>query len=284
MTLSAAAASETRRPSVVIRPQVGWRSVNFADLWQYRELVYFLAWRDLKVRYRRATIGILLAVLQPLLATTLFAVVFGRLARIPSDGLPYPLFAFLGLLPWTYFSRATSSASGSLVANRNLISKVYFPRLVIPIAGTVGSLVDLAIGTVVVLVLLPFFGVVPGPTIVFLPLLAALACLTALSVGIWLSALDVQYHDVRYAIPFFMQMWMFATPVVYPASLVPEDWRWLYGLNPMAGVVEGFRWALVGHREPPGPMLLVSLAVVLVVLTAGVFYFRRMERTFADVI
>ncbi|MBI4494134.1 MAG: ABC transporter permease [Chloroflexi bacterium] len=273
-----------QRPITVIEPTHGWRALDVAELWRYRELIYFLAWRDVKVRYKQTALGVAWALLQPLLAMAIFTVFFGGLARMPSDGLPYALFAYTGLLPWTYFANATTNASGSLVANSNLISKVYFPRLVIPLAGVAGGLVDLAIGFGMLVVLLVLFGVAPSANVVFLPLLVGLAVLSALSVGIWLSALDVQYRDVRYAIPFLIQVWLFATPVVYPASLVPEAYRPLYGLNPMAGVVEGFRWALLGHTAGPGPLLGVAVAVVLVLLVSGLFYFRRMERGFADVI
>jgi lipopolysaccharide transport system permease protein len=269
---------------MVIEPTHGWRALDLAELWRYRELIYFLAWRDIKVRYRQTAMGVAWAVLQPLLAMLIFSILFGALARMPSEAIPYPLFAFAGLVPWMYFANAASNASASLVANTNLVSKVYFPRLVIPIAGVMAGLVDLAIGLGLLLVLLAVFGVPAGPTLMFVPVFIALTTLTALSVSIWLSALDVQYRDVRYAIPFLIQMWMFATPVAYSAALVPERVRTLYGLNPMAGVVEGFRWALLGRGDPPGAMMAVSFVVVLVVLFTGLFYFRRMERTFADII
>ncbi len=268
----------------VIEGTRGWRALDLRELWRYRELIYFLAWRDVKVRYKQTALGVAWVVLQPLIAVAIFTFVFGNLARIPSDGASYALFAYAGLVPWTYFATATASASGSLVANTNLVSKVYFPRLVIPLAGVAAGFVDLAINLVLLLVLLLVSGVSLTPAVLFVPLLVAVTVLTALSVSIWLSALDVQYRDVRYAIPFVIQVWMFATPVVYPASLLPERWRVLAGLNPMAGVVEGFRWALLGKTEPPGPVMAVSLGVVLVVLVTGLFYFRRMERTFADVV
>lgn len=269
---------------IVIEPTHGWRALNLGELWRYRELVYFLALRDIKVRYRQTAIGIAWAILQPVLAMVIFSVLFGTLARMPSEAVPYPLFAFAGLVPWTYFANAASSASGSLVANSNLVSKVYFPRLVIPIAGVAAGLIDLAIGLVLLVVLLAVFGLPAGATLLLVPMFIVVTTLTALSISIWLAALDVQYRDVRYAIPFLIQMWMFATPVAYSASLVPERVRALYGLNPMAGVVEGFRWALLGRGDPPGAMMAVSMTVVIVVLVTGLFYFRRMERTFADVI
>lgn len=272
------------RKPVHIAPSSGWRALDFRELWQYRDLIFFLAWRDVKVRYKQTALGIAWAILQPLVAMAIFTLFLGGLVHVPSDGLPYPIFAFVGLLPWTYFANAATSASSSLVANTNLVSKVYFPRLAIPIAAVLAGLVDLAIGLAVLGILLIFFGIHPGPGVVLLPAFAALMVLTALSVGVWLSALDVQYRDVRYAIPFLIQVWLFATPVVYPSSVVPEMYRAIYGLNPLAGVVEGFRWALLGHTEFPGALILVSSMVTAVVLISGLFYFRRMERSFADVI
>jgi lipopolysaccharide transport system permease protein len=263
--------SEPDHPCQVsfIRASRGWRALDLRELWQYRELVYFLAWRDVKVRYKQTALGVAWVLIQPAVAMVIFWFFFGRLAHMPSDGLPYPLFLYTGLLPWLFFATAVTNASNSLVANSNLVSKVYFPRLAIPMAAVASSLVDLAI-QLSLLVLLP-------PLFLFM-------LLTALAVGIWLSALDVQYRDVRYAIPFLIQVWLFATPVVYPASLVSEQTRGIYGLNPMAGVVEGFRWALLGRTTNPGPLLWVSVAVVLILLISGLFYFRRMERSFADVI
>jgi lipopolysaccharide transport system permease protein len=273
-----------RVPVTIIKPSNGWRALNLRELWRYRELIYFLAWRDVKVRYKQTALGVAWAVLQPVLGMVIFSVFFGRLARMPSEGVPYPLFAYAGLLPWTYFANAAVNAGGSLVANTNLVSKVYFPRLVIPLAAVVVGLIDLAIGFLILIVLLLIFGTVPGPAVALLPLFIVLAVATALGVGVWLSALDVEYRDVRYAIPFLIQVWLFATPVVYPASLVPEKWRILFGLNPMAGVVEGFRWALLGTNDAPGPLVAVSALVAAVVLASGLMYFRRMERGFADVI
>jgi lipopolysaccharide transport system permease protein len=267
----------------VIKPRPGWQTINFRELWQSRELAYFLAWRDVKVRYKQTALGIAWAVLQPLLAMLIFTLFLGRLAKVPSNGIPYPLFVFVGLVPWTYFANAASNAGGSLVANEKLVSKVYFPRLIIPLASVIASLADLAFGFVILVILLLVFGVVPTAAVLLVPALVVFAALAALAVGTWLSALDVHYRDVRYAIPFLIQIWLFATPVVYPASLVPEKFRFLMGLNPMSGVVEGFRWALLG-QEAPGPLLWVSVAVTFVVLVSGLFYFRRLERTFADVI
>lgn len=268
----------------VIQASRGWRALDLRELWRFRELTYFLAWRDVKVRYKQTALGAAWAVLQPLLAMLIFSIFFGRLAKLPSDGIPYPLFAFVGVLPWTFFANAATTSGQSLVSNTNLVSKVYFPRLVVPMAAVFAALVDLAIGFVLLLGLLMFFRAPAGPQLGMLPLFVVLAVATALGVGIWLSALDVQYRDVRYAIPFLIQIWLFATPVVYPSSLVPEPYRAILGLNPMAGVVEGFRWALLGNPHPPFGLLLVSALVVLLLLSSGILYFRRMERIFADVI
>jgi lipopolysaccharide transport system permease protein len=268
----------------VIEPTHGWRALDLRELWAYRELVYFLAWRDVKVRYKQTALGIAWVVLQPLAAMAIFSIVFGRLANLPSDGVPYPLFVFAGLVPWFYFANATSTASGSLVANTNLVSKVYFPRLAVPLAAVLAGLVDLAIGLVLELVLLAIFGVPPTPRLMLVPVLVLLLALTALAVSIWLSALDVQYRDVRYAIPFLVQLWLFATPVVYPLSVISDRWQWLFALNPVTGTIEGFRWALLGAGEFPAPQLALGVVTTLLILGSGLLYFRRVERTFADVI
>jgi homopolymeric O-antigen transport system permease protein len=252
-------------------------------MWDSRELLYFLVWRDLKVRYKQTVLGAAWAVIQPFLTMVIFAVVFGRLARLPSDGLPYPVFAYCALVPWSYFATALAQSSNSLVDQSRLITKVYFPRLLVPLASVVAGLADLAITIVVLLGMLLYYGIVPTIAVLTLPLFVVLAMLTALAVGLWLSALNVRYRDVRHTIPFLIQFWLFATPVAYSSSLVPERWRTVYGLNPMAGVVEGFRWALLG-RDPPGPMLLVSVVTVVAIATGGLFYFRRMERSFADIV
>ena len=269
-------------PSTIIRPS-GTRP-RLSELWAYRELLYFLVWRDLKVRYKQTVLGIAWAVLQPVATTVVFAIFLGRLAGVPSDGVPYPVFAYAAMLPWQLFAHALTESSNGLVANERLITKVYFPRLVIPLATILAGLVDFALALVVGIGLMAWYGIALGPSIVAVPFFVALALLTALAVGLWLSALNVQYRDVRYTLGFLVQIWLFATPVAYPSSLVPERWRALYGLNPMAGVVEGFRWALLGHGQPPGALLGVSTAVTLVVLAGGLWYFTRMERTFADVV
>jgi lipopolysaccharide transport system permease protein len=269
---------------LIIQPSHGWLKLNLGELWNYRELLYFLVWRDVKVRYKQTALGAAWAILQPFMTMVVFSVFFGRLAKIPSDGVPYPVFAFTALLPWQLFAYALAESSNSLVASQNLITKVYFPRLVIPIAGVLAGLVDFAIAFVVLLGLMWYFGIVPTAAIALLPLFVLLAIMTALAVGLWLSALNVKYRDVRYTIPFLTQFWMFVTPVAYPSSLVPERWRALFGLNPMAGVVEGFRWALLGKAHSPGPLLIVSIVAVVVLLIGGLMYFRRMEATFADIV
>lgn len=271
-------------PLIVIRPSRGWVPLNLKDLWEYRELLYFLVWRDVKVRYKQTVLGAAWAIIQPFFTMVVFSIVFGRLAKIPSDGLPYPIFAYCALLPWQLFAHALTESGNSLVANQNLITKVYFPRLVIPLSAVLAGLVDFGIAFMVLLGMMAHYGIVPTAAVAALPLFLLLALGTALGVGLWLSALNVQYRDVRYTIPFLTQFWLFATPVAYPASLVPDFWRPLLGLNPMAGVVEGFRWALLGTAQTPGPLLAVSVTVVFALLVGGLHYFRRMEKTFADVV
>jgi len=271
-------------PYVAVRPASGWIPLNLSELWQYRELLVFLIWRDIKVRYKQTALGAAWAVLQPVFSMVVFSLFFGRLAKVPSDGIPYPVFAYCALLPWQLFAYALSESSNSVVANERLITRVYFPRLVIPIAGVLAGLVDFAIAFVVLIFLMLGYGITPTATIATLPLFVLLAIVTALAVGLWLSALNVQYRDVRYTIGFLTQIWLFLSPVAYPSSLVPARWRPLYGLNPMAGVVEGFRWALIGKTPAPGAMLAVSVMVVLLLLVGGLYYFRRMEKSFADVI
>ncbi len=275
----------TAEPQVLIlEPSKGFFRLKLGDLWEYRELLYFLVWRDVKVRYKQTVLGAAWAILQPLMTMVVFSIFFGRFAKMPSDGIPYPVFAFAALLPWQLFAYALSESSNSLVSNQNLITKVYFPRLVIPISAVLAGLVDFAIAFGVLLILMWYYGIVPTAAIALLPLFVLLAVATALAVGLWLSSLNVKYRDVRYTIPFLTQIWMFATPVAYPSTLVPEPWRTLLGLNPMAGVVEGFRWALLGKAQSPGPLLAVSVAAVLVLLIGGLIYFRRTESTFADVV
>lgn len=267
-----------------IRPASNWTSIGLKELWAYRELLYFLVWRDVKVRYKQTALGAAWAIIQPLMMMFVFSLFFGYLAKVPSDGIPYPIFTFCALLPWQLFAHALTESSNSLVANERLITKVYFPRLIVPIAAVLGGMVDFAIAFVIFLVMMLYYGIVPTWAIVTLPGFILLAIMTALGVGLWLSALNVQYRDVRYTIGFLIQFWLFATPVAYSTSIVPERWRPLYGLNPMAGVVEGFRWALLGKSEPPGTLLAVSVVVVILILVGGLYYFRRMEQEFADVV
>jgi lipopolysaccharide transport system permease protein len=275
----------SRPPTVIIKPSSRWQSLNLPELWNYREMIYFLAQRDVKVRYKQTVLGVAWALIQPLLGMAIFTVFLGRLAKMPSDGLPYALFAYIGFLPWSYFSNATNNAATSLVVNEKLISKVYFPRLVVPIATILASLVDFAIGFVLLIGMLVFFKTSPSPWApIAVPLLILLTFIVVLGCGAWLSALDVQYRDVRYAVPFLIQVGLFATPVVYPASLIPSQFRAYYGLNPMAGVVEGFRWALGSNTNPPIALLCVSAAMALGLFVSGVWYFRHTERTFADII
>ena len=267
-----------------IRPARGWLSLDPAELWRHRELLFFLTRRDIAVRYKQTLLGAGWALLQPLLLMVVFSVFFGLLARIPSDGIPYPLFAYAGLIGWQIFAYALTEASNSLVAHQNLITKVYFPRLIIPVAATLPALVDFAIASLLLIVMLVFFGRLPGADIIFLPFFVGLALLTALGVGIWLSALNVRYRDVRYTLPFLTQVWLFATPIAYPSSLVPEALRPLFGLNPMVSVAEGLRWSFLGTTAPSLAMVATSTTAALVVLVSGMYYFRRVERGFADVI
>jgi lipopolysaccharide transport system permease protein len=290
MSATISATHSSAIPSVVIEPSRGWTSLRLRDVWEYRELLYFLGWRDVKVRYKQTALGAAWAILQPLLAMVVFTIFFGNLAGVGSDGLPYPIFSYTALLPWTFFAQGLSQSSDSLVGSANLVRKVYFPRLVIPAASVLAGVVDFAIAFVVLFGLMAYYGIWPSSAVVFLPLFLLLAFATALGFGMWLAALNVQYRDVKYVVPFFIQLWLFVTPVIYPASRVTTKLAelglptWIYGLNPMAGVVEGFRWSLLGVGTRPGPVILASAVVTTVLLLSGAFYFRRMERTFADVV
>ncbi len=278
------ATTSSELPRHVIEPSRTWAPLHLGELWEYRELLYFLVWRDVKVRYKQTALGIAWAVIQPLMAMVVFSVFFGRLAGMPSDGVPYPVFAFCALLPWQLFAFALAESSNSIVVNQRLLSKVYFPRLMMPIAAVAVGLVDFAVSFVVLLIMMLYFGIVPGWSILAVPFFALLAVATALGVGLWLSALNVRYRDVRYTLPFVTQIWLFATPVAYATSLVPEAWRALYALNPLVGVVDGFRWALLGTAGSPTQTVLISSGVVVAILVGGLFYFRRTERTFADLV
>jgi lipopolysaccharide transport system permease protein len=271
-------------PVTVIEPSKGWVSLRLHALWRSRELLYFLIWRDVKVRYKQTLLGAAWAILQPLLTMVVFSIFFGKLARMPSDGVPYPLFAYVALVPWTFFANGLTLSSNSLVANQTLLRKVYFPRLVIPISAVAAGLIDFGIAFIVLLGLAARYGVSPTANLIWLPALVLLALVTALGVGLWFSALNVLYRDIQYVVPFLVQVWLYATPIVYPSSLVPERWRTLYALNPMVGVVEGFRWALLGTGTAPGPMIFVSAMAALAILIGGLFFFRRMEKSFSDVV
>jgi lipopolysaccharide transport system permease protein len=271
-------------PSVVIEPRRSVLDLGLKSIWEYHELLYFLVWRDLKVRYKQTIIGIGWAVLQPLVTMLILTVIFGHFAKIPSDGVPYPIFAFCALLPWNYFATALNRCIVSVVADSHVISKIYFPRLILPIAGTVSGLVDFSISLVLFLGFMAWYEIGITWWLLALPFFLMFALLTALSVGLWLSALNVRYRDVTYTIPFLIQVWMFASPVVYPVNLIPEKWRFLYSLNPMAGVIEGFRWALLGKASPDFSVMAISALVVMMLLAGGLVFFRNLERTFADVV
>ena len=278
------AAYHSAPPRAVIQPSNGWVSLRLREFWEFRELLYFLVWREVKVRYKQTAIGAAWAIIQPLFTMLIFSLFFGRLAKVPSDGIPYPVFSLSGTVIWTFFANGLTASSGSLVDNSNLISKIYFPRLIVPVASVLSGLVDFAIGLSLLLVFILINGIHPSMRILWLPAFLLLAIATALGAGLWLSALNVEYRDVRYVVPFLVQLWMFATPVAYPSSLLHEPFRTVYALNPLAGVVEGFRWALLGTSHAPSSMLLVSSAMAIFAVVSGAFYFRRMEKTFADLI
>jgi len=265
-----------------IEPPRNSLELRLRDVWSYRELLFFLVWRNLKVRYKQTVIGVIWVIVQPLLSMGVFTIFFGRLAKLPSDGLPYPVFYFAALVPWTYFVTALQQATNVVVENQHVITKVYFPRLILPLSAVVSGLVDFAISFVVLVFVTLGFRIIPGTAVLWLPVFLVLAVATALGVGLWLSASNALYRDVRYVTGFLIQFWMLASPVVYPSSMVPQRWRWLYGLNPMSGVIEGFRWALTGHGQPPGLLQLVSAVMVLVLLASGLIFFQRMESTIVD--
>ena len=262
----------------------GWALPKLRELWEFRELLYFFAWRDIKVRYKQTVMGVLWAIIQPFLTMIIFSLFFGRLANVPSDGLPYPVFSYAALVPWTFFANALAQASNSLVINANMIKKIYFPRLALPIASVLAGVIDFVLAFVVLLGIMLYYGLVPTVNIIWLPFFVLLALVTSLGVSLWLAAMNVQFRDVHYTIPFLTQAWLFVTPIAYPSSLLPEPWRTLYGLNPMAGVVEGFRWALLGTGTAPGKMIIISALVAITLFVSGSFYFRRMEQSFADVL
>lgn len=269
-------------PTFDIKPPAGWIDLNVHEVWESRELLLFLVWRDLKVRYKQTAIGIGWVIIQPFFTMLIFSFFFGRLAKMPSQGLPYPLFYYCALLPWMYFATALTNATNTVVEQEKVITKVYFPRVLLPVSAVISGLVDFAVSLVMLILMMAFYHLTPKPTAFLLPVFLLLAIATALGTGLWLSALNAIYRDVRYTIPFLVQVWLFASPVAYPSTLVPERWRWIYGLNPMAGVIEGFRWALTGVGQPPSALLLVSSGAVVALLFGGLVYFKNMEGTIAD--
>lgn len=268
----------------VIRPSVGWLSINFKEIWAYRELFGILAWRDVSVRYKQSVVGIGWAIIQPVMTMIIFTIIFGKFAKLPSDGIPYPVFSYCALLPWNYFARSLGDSSDSLVGSSQLITKVYFPRLILPISKVFAGLIDLAIAFVILLGMMVWYRIVPTAGILLLPVFILIAMLAALGVGLWFTALNVLYRDVKFVVPFLIQFWMYASPVAYSTSLVPDRWKWVYGLNPIVGVIEGFRWALLGKTAPVFSMFLLPILIVFVMLIGGLYFFRRMEKTFADII
>ncbi len=267
-----------------IQPSHGWRSINLGEVWRYRELLYFLTWRNIKVRYKQTVLGAAWAIIQPFFTMVIFSLFFGRLAKIPSDGIPYPIFSYAALVPWTFFANGLMQSSNTLVSSANLVRKVYFPRMVLPVSAIISGAVDFILAFFVLLGMMLFYGIMPTANVIWLPFLLLLALTTCLGAGMWLTAMNVQFRDVRFAVPFLIQAWLFATPIAYPSSLLSEPWRTLYGINPMVGVIEGFRWALLGTNTAPGPIIFVSAFVSIILLVSGVFYFRRMEKSFADVV
>jgi lipopolysaccharide transport system permease protein len=274
----------SKAPVIRIEPSRGWISLRIDELWEYRELLYFLAWRDIKIRYKQTALGAAWAVIQPFFTMVVFSIFFGGLAGVPSDGIPYPIFSFAALVPWTFFANSLNQSANSLVNSANLIQKVYFPRLAVPIASVASGVVDFFLAFLVLLGMMLYYDIVPTFNAVWLPFFFLLGLVTALGVSLWLSAMNVRFRDIRYTVPFLTQLWMFATPIAYPSSLLSEPWRTLYGLNPMVGVVEGFRWGLLGTDTAPGPIILASSLMALIILIGGAFWFRRVERTFADIV
>jgi len=275
-------------PITYLKPPKGLIALNLRDLWEYRELIYFLTWRDIKVRYKQTLLGFTWVVLQPVINMVVFTILFGQLLKVPTGGIPYPIFSFVALLPWTYFASSLTRSSTTLVGSANLISKVYFPRMVIPISGVISGLIDFAISFVILIIMMLIYEIVPTWNLLFLPFLLFLAMLTALGFGFWLSALNVRFRDINHLVPFIIEIWKYATPVIYGSILIPEKFRFLLGLNPMTGVVEGFRWAILGSKYAdtfnPGPLFLISIMITLFVLISGTVFFRNTERTFADII
>lgn len=271
-------------PLMRISPPSSHLSFEFGEIWKYRELLFFLVWRNIKVRYKQTVMGIGWAIIQPFFTMVVFSIFFGKIAKMPSDGVPYPIFSYAALVPWTFFANSLSLASNSLISESNLIKKIYFPRLIIPITSVLSGLIDFALSFLLLLAMMIYWNILPTFAIIWLPAFILLSMITSLGVGLWLSALNVQFRDIRYAIPFLIQIWLFSTPIVYPSSMLSDSWRVLYGLNPMVGVVEGFRWALLGTAQTSGLMLLVSTVIASGLLLSGALYFRKMETSFADIV
>ncbi|HLE15170.1 MAG TPA: ABC transporter permease [Anaerolineales bacterium] len=267
-----------------VQPSGRWVSLGLGELWRYRELLYFFVWRDVKIRYKQTLMGASWAIIQPFFTMVVFSLFFGRLAKVPSDGIPYPIFTYAALVPWTFFANGVMQASNTLVMNANMVKKIYFPRLALPIASVLAGILDFSLASIVLLVMMLYYRMLPTANVIWLPFFFLLALVTTLGVSLWFSAMNVQFRDVRYIVPFLIQIWLFVTPIAYPSSLLPEPWRTLYGINPMAGVVEGFRWALLGTETAPGPIIWVSSLVAILLLVTGLFYFRRLETSFADVV
>lgn len=268
----------------VIKPSSGWLSLNLKEVWAYRELLFLLAWRDVSVRYKQSIVGIGWAIIQPLMTMFIFTIIFGTFAKLPSDGLPYPVFTYCALLPWNYFARSLGDSSDSLVGSSNLVTKVYFPRLILPLSKVFAGLIDFSLAFMILVGMMIWYRVTPTAGIFMLPVFMLVAMVSALGVGLWLTALNVKYRDVKFIVPFLTQFWMYASPVAYSTSIIPQKWQWLYGLNPMVGVIEGFRWALLGKTAPNTEMMAVSLSILVVVLLSGLIYFKKMEQSFADII
>lgn len=280
--LKAKQIKEKQLPHLRIEPSKGFVPIKFKELWEYRELFFFLVWRDIKIRYKQTALGAAWAIIQPVMTMVVFSIFFGKLGKMPSDGVPYPIFTFAALVPWVLFSNGLTQATGSLVGSSNLIKKVYFPRLIIPVASVLAGVVDFILAFGVLLLMMLYFGIFPTVNILWLPVFLFMTVSASLAVSLWLSALNVEYRDIKYIIPFLTQIWLFATPIAYSSSMLSEPWRTIYALNPMVGVVEGFRWALLGTDTQPGFMAIVSLSASLFFLITGAYYFRRMEKTFAD--
>jgi lipopolysaccharide transport system permease protein len=276
--------SDTSAPITIIEPIKGWVPVNLKEIWNYRELLYFLTKRDIKVRYKQTVLGGLWAIIQPVFTMVVFTIFFGRLAKLPSDNIPYPIFVYVGLLPWTYFSNAVSASGNSLVGSANLITKIYFPRLIIPTSASLAGLLDFFIAMLILGIMMIYYHFIPGVGILLFPLLVGLTFLCAVGTGLWLSALNVQYRDIRYAIPFLIQIWMFVSPVIYPVSMINDKYQWIMALNPMGGVINAYRASILGHLPIDWGLLGISTAIIIMIFLSGLYYFRRMERIFADVV